>query len=158
MLLAVRDPALGHITDQDGKQSTPVHQATERPDAQVTEIGTPGLARPGDRLNETISTTPPTAQAVSRSPVVDQTMQSATVAPTTVPAPEPSVHVSANPSVDLVDLNTASLEELNALRGGGLIGRAIIRRRPYTSVEDLLVKQVLSRSTYKRITHQITVR
>jgi DNA uptake protein ComE-like DNA-binding protein len=76
----------------------------------------------------------------------------------TVPAPEPSVHVSANPSVDLVDLNTASLEELNALRGGGLIGRAIIRRRPYTSVEDLLVKQVLSRATYKRIANQITVR
>jgi DNA uptake protein ComE-like DNA-binding protein len=76
----------------------------------------------------------------------------------TVPVPEPSVPVSANPSVDLVDLNTASLEQLNVLQGGGLIGRAIIRRRPYTSVEDLLVKQVLSRSTYKRIANQITVR
>jgi DNA uptake protein ComE-like DNA-binding protein len=57
-----------------------------------------------------------------------------------------------------VDLNTASLEQLNALQGGGLIGRAIIRRRPYTSAEDLLAKQVLSRSTYKRIANQITVR
>ena len=108
--------------------------------------------------NETISTTPPTAPAASRSPVVHQTTQSATAAPMTVPAPELSVPVSASPSVDLVDLNTASLEELNALRGGGLIGRAIIRRRPYTSVEDLLVKQVLSRATYKRIANQITVR
>jgi DNA uptake protein ComE-like DNA-binding protein len=57
-----------------------------------------------------------------------------------------------------VDLNTATLEQLNALQGGGLIGRAIIRRRPYTSVEDLLVKQVLSRSTYKRIADQVTIR
>jgi DNA uptake protein ComE-like DNA-binding protein len=76
----------------------------------------------------------------------------------TVPVPEPSAPVSASLSVGLVNLNTATLEQLNALQGGGLIGRAIIRRRPYTSVEDLLVKQVLSRSTYKRIAHQITVR
>jgi DNA uptake protein ComE-like DNA-binding protein len=57
-----------------------------------------------------------------------------------------------------VSLNTASLEELNALQGGGLIARAIIRGRPYTSVEELLVKQVLNRSTYKRIAHQVAVR
>ena len=58
----------------------------------------------------------------------------------------------------LVDLNTASLEELNSLRGGGLIGRAIIRGRPYASVEDLVKKRVLNRSKYQRIQDQVTVR
>jgi DNA uptake protein ComE-like DNA-binding protein len=157
MLLVFRDPALGHVTEQDGKQSTPVHEGMERPDAQVAKVEAPGLAQSGDQSNEAISSAQ-TAPAVSRSPVVDQTTQSATVVPMTVPVPEPSVPVSASLSVGLVNLNTATLEQLNALQGGGLIGRAIIRRRPYTSVEDLLVKQVLSRSTYKRIAHQITVR
>ena len=158
MLLVLRDPALGRATGQDGRQPTLVHQATERPDAQVANGGTPDLAQPADHLGETISTTPPTAPATSGSPVADQTMQSATAAPKTTPVTGLSAPVSVSPSAGLVDLNTASLEKLNALQGGGLIGRAIIRRRPYTSAEDLLAKQVLSRSTYKRIANQITVR
>jgi DNA uptake protein ComE-like DNA-binding protein len=157
MLLVFRDPALGHVTEQDGKQSTPVHQAMERPDAQVAKVEAPGLAQSGDQSNEAISSAQ-TAPATSGSPVADQTMQSATAAPKTTPVTGLSAPVSVSPSAGLVDLNTASLEQLNALQGGGLIGRAIIRRRPYTSVEDLLVKQVLSRSTYKRIADQVTVR
>ena len=58
----------------------------------------------------------------------------------------------------LVDLNTASLEQLNALRGAGLVGRAIIRGRPYTSAEDLVTKRVLNRSAFERIKDQITAR
>lgn len=65
---------------------------------------------------------------------------------------------SAGPrAVSVVDLNTASLAELNALKGGGLIGKAIVQRRPYTSVDQLLSKRVLSRSTYDRIKDQLTV-
>ncbi|HEX2136379.1 MAG TPA: helix-hairpin-helix domain-containing protein [Microvirga sp.] len=64
----------------------------------------------------------------------------------------------SGPARGLVDLNTAELHELNALRGGGRIGRAIIRARPYASPEDLLRKRVLSRSTYERVKDQVTVR
>ncbi|KAB1071620.1 helix-hairpin-helix domain-containing protein [Methylobacterium planeticum] len=69
-----------------------------------------------------------------------------------------AVAEGANPrAVSLVDLNTGSLADLNRLRGGGAIGRAIIQRRPYNSVDQLLSKRVLSRATYERIRDQVTV-
>ncbi|MBD8906220.1 ComEA family DNA-binding protein [Methylorubrum zatmanii] len=82
-------------------------------------------------------------------------------APPVAPERDPVVEAEENaPSaaVALVDLNTASLAELNGLKGGGSIGRAIIQHRPYTSVEQLLSKRVLNRATYQRIKDQVTVR
>ncbi|GJE54962.1 ComEA family DNA-binding protein [Methylobacterium thuringiense] len=61
-------------------------------------------------------------------------------------------------AVDLADLNTGSLAELNGLKGGGAIGRAIIQHRPYASTDQLLSKRVLSRAIYQRIKDQVTVR
>ena len=58
----------------------------------------------------------------------------------------------------MVDLNTASIADLNRLRGGGAIGRAIVTKRPYASVDQLLSKRVLSRGVYERIKDQVTVR
>ena len=55
-----------------------------------------------------------------------------------------------------VDLNSASVEELNAL-GGGRIGRAIVNGRPYRSPDELLHKRVLSRATFEQIKGQIIV-
>jgi DNA uptake protein ComE-like DNA-binding protein len=68
------------------------------------------------------------------------------------------VEVPSLPAGTGVNLNTASLEDLNRLSGGGLIGRAIIRGRPYTSPEDLLKKEVLSRAVYNRIKDQVAAR
>lgn len=56
-----------------------------------------------------------------------------------------------------VDLNTASVAELNGL-GVGMIGRAVVGGRPYASPEDLLGKRVLNRATYARIRNQVAVR
>jgi hypothetical protein len=39
-----------------------------------------------------------------------------------------------------------------------MIGRAIVRGCPYSSVEDLLAKRVLNRSTFQRIAPQVAVR
>jgi DNA uptake protein ComE-like DNA-binding protein len=61
-------------------------------------------------------------------------------------------------AVAVVDLNTASVADLNRLRGGGTIGRAIVAKRPYASVDQLLTKRVLSRTVYERIREQVTVR
>ena len=61
-------------------------------------------------------------------------------------------------AVALVDLNTASVAELNRMQGGGSIGRAIVAKRPYASVDQLLSKRVLSRAVYDRIREQVTVR
>lgn len=57
----------------------------------------------------------------------------------------------------LVDLNNGSFEQLNSLRGAGPIGRAIIRGRPYASVEELVTKRVLRRSVYEQVKDQVTV-
>lgn len=61
-------------------------------------------------------------------------------------------------AVDLVDLNTAPVEALNRLKGGGAIGRAIVQHRPYATVDQLLSKRVLSRAVFQRIKDQVTVR
>ena len=66
---------------------------------------------------------------------------------------------SAGPrGVAVVDLNSGSLADLNSLKGGGMIGRAIVQKRPYTSIGELLSKRVLSRAVYERIKDQVTVR
>jgi len=57
-----------------------------------------------------------------------------------------------------IDLNAASVQELNSLRGAGLIGKAIVRGRPYRSVEDLVKRRIVNRSLYARIKGQVTVR
>jgi DNA uptake protein ComE-like DNA-binding protein len=53
-----------------------------------------------------------------------------------------------------VDINIASVEDLNRL--GGRFGRAIVASRPYTSVDELISKRVLTRSTFSQIKDQIT--
>ncbi|MER2264502.1 helix-hairpin-helix domain-containing protein [Methylobacterium oxalidis] len=56
-----------------------------------------------------------------------------------------------------IDLNTASVEELNAL-GAGMIGRRIIAFRPYASPEDLVIRRVLKRGDYEIIKAAVAVR
>lgn len=56
-----------------------------------------------------------------------------------------------------VDLNSASVEQLNGL-GAGMIGKRIIEFRPYTAPEDLLTRRVLKRADYDTIRNAITVR
>ncbi len=67
-------------------------------------------------------------------------------------APDPA------PDSSLVDLNTASFEELNRLRNVGALGRAIIKGRPYASAEDLVKRKVVRRAVYEKIKDQVTVR
>ncbi|GJE28684.1 ComEA family DNA-binding protein [Methylobacterium organophilum] len=107
---------------------------------------------------------PPPAPVPAPPPVPEPAPPPAPVA-AEPPAPEPPPSASeqaaenAPPAAtELVDLNTASLADLNKLRGGGAIGRAIIQHRPYSAVDQLLSKRVLTRATYQRIKDQVTVR
>jgi hypothetical protein len=63
----------------------------------------------------------------------------------------------ASSGAGLVDLNRGSLEDLNTLDGAGSLGKAIIRGRPYASVDDLVKKRVLRRTSFEKIKDQVTV-
>jgi DNA uptake protein ComE-like DNA-binding protein len=75
--------------------------------------------------------------------------QQASLAETRVPA--------GDSAATLIDLNKGSVEELNKLKGAGSLGRAIVRGRPYKSVEDLVKKRVMRRTAFERIKDQVTV-
>ncbi|MCJ2012352.1 ComEA family DNA-binding protein [Methylobacterium sp. J-076] len=108
----------------------------------------------------------PAPQAVTPAPAPAQVPGDALA----FPAPSPSAAAKGEaeiakaestegpPAIALLDLNTATAAELNRLRGGGNIGRAIVAKRPYAQVSDLLSKRVLSRAIYERIREQVTVR
>ena len=88
------------------------------------------------------STSAPTPATVSRQQVATR-------------SPDPDA--SARPGPGLVNINKASIAELDHLPGGGRIGSAIARRRPYRSVEDLVRKRVLRDAAFERIKSAITV-
>jgi len=66
-----------------------------------------------------------------------------------IEAPEPSI---------LIDINFASVEELDTLPGiGKVTANKIIQARPFTVIEDLLTKKVVNKSVWEKIKNLITI-
>lgn len=58
-----------------------------------------------------------------------------------------------------LDINSASADELKALKGiGKAEAKKIIENRPYKTKEDLALKQVVSTATYNKIKDQIVAK
>lgn len=61
-------------------------------------------------------------------------------------------------STNKININSATLSQLDTLPGiGPTYGQKIIEHRPYSSVEELLNKKVLTQSVYKKIKDLVSV-
>ncbi len=137
-------------TGPDDASSTPGGSAstdTSRvgPLALVTSPSPDFAAMPDSDADRTATTAPPPASPPSR----------IAVAKPEPPAIEDSSQSGSSSAGGGIDLNHASVDALNRLKGAGHIGQAIVSHRPYRSVEDLVKKRVLRRGVYEQIKQQV---
>ncbi|WP_029583112.1 helix-hairpin-helix domain-containing protein [Bradyrhizobium sp. URHD0069] len=102
---------------------------------------------------------------LTASPSMAQTSQPAAKSDKMAPAPKadskmaPATSKMAPAKSELLDINSASAEELDALPGvGKAYSAAIIKGRPYKGKDDLVQKHIVPQKTYDGIKDKIVAK
>ena len=76
-----------------------------------------------------------------------------------IPVHGPANALGANPSPELLDINSASQDQLKTLPGiGDAYAKKIISNRPYKRKDELLQKQVIPKATYDKVKEKIVAK
>lgn len=110
---------------------------------------------------QTTTTTPTKPAATTTAPAKPAATTTAPAKPTTTtPAatttPAPATTTAPAAKTALIDINSATAAELDALPGiGEARSKAIIAGRPYKGKDDLVNKKIIPASVYEKIKDQI---